>query len=793
MKKFITVMTAVVMAFIMAFINPVQTFASNADSAVYISEFKVGMGKNASTAEAALEGYTIITDGNGNKVDFNDNAGGGWGSKGEKVVFIGYKTTSNRSEAVTDIGLMNMKGGYKIEDYDSLMEDYLNIQIIPFVDKFMAAVREYRENYHSSNPANQERAAYIHDVLNKFTDDDCKDAPLGDLLLNETKYEMGDEAYNALSDAEKAKHADIVTIVAQANGMATLTIENLLVRASDTEETTWIERLSETTYDDLLEGTGLSLSKAKKELDKLYNDDAMRILDMWDTFKEQLENYDEASARLDELQNKDLSALKATIENFNLETATDEQSKAYGEAVAELKVHSEELTNVIADVMCKEYLESIDYEDGTLLDFFTMTSEEIDEDISVIYPMVASLSEGQRAGLDFLTMEDLVVLGATDENGYKEAAYDELLPTSIYENVDRGIYAKGGVGLTSDAIRTRALEELAQKQDNPYLSTLSYVMMGVTAACFAAFCTTLGFAIQTSRAMSSMAANVSSLTAQLAETQSQIAFMNNQLAVAAEKGMIEAGRNYGRVMMNLSSSASDTTVELASATDNLARMSSKSTTCSRLATGVGVVVILLIAFTTYLSYRDMVNHYKVEFTPIPRYMVDEKDITAFNSRGEKIVIKNQAAYYRAVTCNRNDKDEFYNTLGDIADLNGDVGQQWLAMYCARNDAEAPILADSLKVVAGNSQIPAGYSKGAHMFGTDAAENINNTLYIWNSGAKSIYLYYKQAEAIIPSLAGSGFSGGVVALSAGAGLGVGALASGLLVNAFSKRKKKEEQE
>ena len=79
-----------------------------------------------------------------------------------------------------------------------------------------------------------------------------------------------------------------------------------------------------------------------------------------------------------------------------------------------------------------------------------------------------------------------------------------------------------------------------------------------------------------------------------------------------------------------------------------------------------------------------------------------KDITAFNSRGEKIVIKNQAAYYRAVTCNRNDKDEFYNTLGDIADLNGDVGQQWLAMYCAKNDAEAPILADSLKVVAGNS-------------------------------------------------------------------------------------------
>ena len=60
---------------------------------------------------------------------------------------------------------------------------------------------------------------------------------------------MGDDAYNALPDSEKAQHADIITIIAQSNGIATLMIENLLVRAADAEETTWIERLPICTHD----------------------------------------------------------------------------------------------------------------------------------------------------------------------------------------------------------------------------------------------------------------------------------------------------------------------------------------------------------------------------------------------------------------------------------------------------------------------------------------------------------------------------------------------------------------
>ena len=746
------------------------------------------MGKSSGAAAAALEGYTIISDKNGNYIDFNNNAGGGWGSKGEKVVYIGYKTTTDRQNAITDIALMNMKGGYSVEDYDALMDSYLKEQIIPFVDSFMAAIREYRENYKFGNAANKTRANYIHDVLNKFTDDDCDGKGLGDLLLNETKYEMGDDAYDRLSESEKANHADIVTIIAQANGKATLVIENLLVRGADSNENTWIDRLAETTYDDLLEETGLSLTKAQKELDKLYYDDAMRILGMWDTFKEQLDHYDEATAKLEEFEAKDYSEQIDIIETTDLLTASEEQAAAYGQAVAEMKVDAQQMSNALADVLCKDYLESVETEDGTLLDLFTTPSSEIDADITMIYPVVASLSEGQRAGLDLLTLEDLVVIGSTDEKGYQSADYDTLTPASIYDNVDRAIYAKGGVGLTSDALRANAAGLVLESSET--FSPLTYAMICLSGVSMMAFVISLGYSISTAMTVSATSAKISSLTAELATANSHY-WMLDMTYLQASLAHLPSETALKTVVDTTKAWAEETEAVIAENSKYLARLQEKSSFCNKLSAGLGVAMIVLVAVTTYLSYRDLVNYYKVEFTPIPRYMVDEKDITSYNANGEKIVIKNQSAYYKVVTCNRTSSDEFYGTLEDAADLNGDVGSQWLALYCAKNEAELPILADSLNVVTGNPEVPAGYTAGVHMFGTGAAENINNPLYIWNSAAKSVYLYYKTADGKSPSLAGSGFSAGTIALSGGTGLIAGALISWILFRGMDKKKKETE--
>ena len=120
-----------------------------------------------------------------------------------------------------------------------------------------------------------------------------------------------------------------------------------------------------------------------------------------------------------------------------------------------------------------------------------------------------------------------------------------------------------------------------------------------------------------------------------------------------------------------------------------------------------------------------------------------------------------------------------------------MGQQWVALYaCRDNKVEQPILADSLKAVTGSSEIPAGYETGIHMFGSDSAFNLNNRMYDWNQSAKSIYVYFqvdKTAPVQEASTAGSAFSGGWIALAAVAGMGLGALVTGVSMKTVRRKK------
>ena len=776
-----TSFVSLTLAVIMALMNPVKALASNTAETVYLSEIRVGMGKSSSEAANALEGYTIVTDDKGNKVDFNSDAGGGWGSKGEKVVYIGFKTTTSRKDAITDIALMNMKGSYSIDDYDALMEDYINEQITPFVNGFCVAIKEYRENYDSSFPANKARADYVHALLNKITDDDCGGAGLGDLLLNKTKYEMFDDQYNALSDEEKKQHVDIVTLFAQANGKAVLIIENLLTRAADTNKNTWIERFTEKTYEDLLKDTGLSLSSAKKELDKLYYDDSMKVLDMWDILREQLLNADQDQEYLDSMEARDNSEVEEKIRTAENDFTEKNLSDAYAAAVENAN-ETMEIYDKLCNVAARDFLSEVEYGDGTLYDFFTQTAEEIEDDVTVLYPLTKALSNGQKAGLEFVSLRDLVLIAGTGENGYKNESADSFPGGSVYEGVDRGIYQKGGVGMTTDA--RRSVKSPAEDDSSGSLfHWYTYAMMGLAGAAAIGCITTF---------IVNRIVNVSKINfwTEYMNRVFTAGTVDNDFYILGLQDIWLSKQNELNIAKSewVANAAAEDKALVESA---ISHFQGRSSMCKWLGTGLGAALIIITAITVYLSYRDMVNHYKVEFTPIPRYMVDEKDITAFNEYGEKIVIRNQAAYYKAALCKWKSSDEYYNIVGDVADLNGDVGKQWLALYYAKNEAEMPVLANSLKVVTGNSEIPANYSKGVHMFGVGATENINNTLYIWNSSARSIYLYY-QLDTKSASLTGSGFSVGNIALSGGIGLGAGALISGFLVKAFEKKKRRKEE-
>ena len=765
MKWLIRVLIALFMAIIMAATLPVQVFAESNEEK-YISEVQIGVGKSSSDAEKALDGYEILKDDSGNYADLNQKAGAsGIGSKGERVVYMGIKRTKNRAEAITDLAVMNMKGGYSVEDYEALMEKQMSNQIIPFVNGFLAVIEEYRANYNSSFAANKERAKYIHDMLNKLRDDDCGGAGLGDLLLNETKFEMGDKAYDALSETEKNKHADILTIIAQSNGNATLMLENLLTRAADTSEDTWIDRFVNVTYDDLVDKTELTPSKANKLLAKQYDDKANEILNMWDGITTVLSSYDEY---MEFVQNFDFTAYKKAMDRVaqSYDSATDEEKKEMYEALADEEVKFYDAQEKLQYIAIHDKLENTEYDGGTLLDFFSADSEEIEENITVLYPLVASLSDGQKAGLEFLTLTELIASALTDNQGYKSAKTDIMKETSIYEGVNREIYEEGGVALTSDALRTDAL--LKQSTDDSLLSgwtIASYVVTSALAASLVYTAIRWKFLVSNKTVV-----EASQSVTEFAEELEHTGYYDDPI-----NGIMYDSKYYEQKILANNSNPDSEIVNIATANSRI---------CKYLTIGFSVAVIIMISISIYLTYRDMVNRYKVNYTPIPRFIIDEKDLIGYNSKGEKIVLKNQAAYYKAVFCNRKAGDEYYKTVGNVADLNGDVGQQWLALYAERNEAEAPILADSFICVK-NTEIPSGYKTGIHMFGTQTAENLNNPLYVWNSSAPNVYVYFKTEEAVA-STAGSNFTLGSLAITGSAGIALGAAVTALGIK-VKKRK------
>ena len=780
-KRSICAFVAAALSAVMIMLPPMQVMAAETEPVTateYISEVRIGVGKTMEEAEKSLEGYTILKNGD-NNADLNEKAGGGMGSQGERVVLLGYKTTTDKSEAVTDLALMNMKGGYSVSDYEALMEKQMKEQIIPFVKNFQAAIDEYRENYNSDIEANKQRAKYIHDILDKFIDDDTGKG-LGELLLNETKFEMGDAAYNKLSDAEKKNHADILTILAQSNGKATLMMENLLTRAADTEEDTWLDRFAGTTYQDIIDSSDMLPTEAKDEIAKLYDDDTKKIIGLWDEFSEDLNGYDEAVKIVEAFDESKYKAAFDEMAKMDENTSAEDADRIMNE-YAEQQVKMNDAMYKSRLIAVHDKLEETEYGDGTMLDFFSRDADEVED--TEIYPLVASFSDGQRSGLDFVSLQELIVIALTTDEGYADASLDNLEKTSIYAGVDRGIYEKGGVALTSEAERKKKAA-MQVEDDKTFFSPWTIAGMAVTAVSFAAF---TGSAV-------SWARNASKLKAVNAEI--NLDLIELEMAYRSNSGNRKIAWGVNDVYAN--NPELKTQFEL---------YSSKTSLAKSLSIGFGVAMIVLAGVTTYLTYRDMQAYYKVDFTPIPKYMVDAKDITAYNAKGEMEVIKNQSAYYKAVECNRTSGDEKYKNIGKFADMNGDVGKQWLALYAVKNEAMAPILADSLLAVVGNTDLPAGYTTGIHMFGSDSAFNLNDSKYVWNANASKVFVYFNVDDKPVStstgasvgtntdsaSVTGSVFTMGNLVLSAGIGLVLGAGIVALVFIAMKPKKKEEKAE
>ena len=729
LKKTFKAALSLVLAMVLTFSTCANVLAAS-NKSTYIKDVVLSYGKTADEAKAWLteNGYEIL--------DYDLNEGADDTFSTARAVYLGYTTTNNAEEAITDMRLMNMKGGYSVQDYQMLLEDQkANIKL--FMDNFIVAINEYRANY----KAGQGRAVAAHDMLNLLYDDDSQQY-MGDALLNKIKEEYTDEEWSALSEDEQAKVADMTTILMQANSDAVLTIEQTLATATDTGDTLWIDRYeSAGSYDDMLdaimEEKNLSVNEAEKALAAEYDEDAKTIAAQFETYKDYLEKY----------TNSDISFenTEAEIEAYQAEHADFDQVNWFAAGTQ---------YELISRLM----------NDGISL-YELVTSEDYDvkgADSYLLYPLVSCLTEGQRACLELLPMYQVVALGINNDAAAEEgmeSLTDELtekLKTSIYDGVDRTIFG-GDVALTNEAIRLQAAT------GKNAVDTGWDHISGASIALYASFAVSLAMTV------GAWVANAHFYNLQVEYSSMAYNIGAAKAAVADNVEKITAG---GATMDQINT-YNQAAMDARDAVRVGARAQGWATFFKYAGIAMTCISVVLIGLSLWSTYNDLKDYYNAEFTPIPMHMVDENT----NDSGEKVY-----TYYDAVKCNRVEAGfvtDANKLLGDYGDINGDVGRQWVALYTTKDKAAGDPITSVPVVQYKSSDIPKESSTALSMFGENVAQNLTNEQlgYTYDDDMGGIYMFYNVDES---AFAGSVFSDSsyiLISVAAAAVIGVAAFFAG----------------
>ena len=729
-KKLFRTLVSLILVITLCIGTCVNTFAASSHGSNYIKDVIISYGSSADEAKKWLtdNGYEVL--------DYNLNEGADDTFSAARAVYLGYITTEDAADAITDMKLMNMKGGYSVQDYQIMLDEQKdNIRI--FLENFKTAVKEYRTNYN----AGQERAIAAHDMLNLLYDDDTQQN-LGDLLLSKIKEEYTDEEFAALSDEEQAKTADMTTILMQANGNAILVMEQLIAMATDDGDTLWTTRYQGAkSYDDMLDelmqSENLTMNDAEKQLAAEYDGDAKKIA-------ANLENY---RAYLEYYTNSDLS-----FDN------TTEEMEAY------INAHEDfNYSQWCAVGTQYELLKALKNDGISLLDL--ITSDEYDmenDDRYMLYPLVASLTEGQRACLDFLSTYQLVSLGLNDDATVKASmeemnitSIEGLQDISIYEGVDRTIFG-GDVALTGEAYRLQNSTGKSAYEDNsPIISTTSILLYGTFAASIVMTVLSCVYSSHLTGIAANLEAVAKNASAMSWTYKQYVTFFEGRLAECTEASKIaEATERVTDAKTKLQE-------QLTKESDAIAASKSASTWSNVMyyaKIGVTCAMVVLMAASLWSTYEDLREYYNAEFTPIPSNMVNQ----GVNENDEKVY-----TYYSAAKCNRAAQGMVTDNtkiLGDFGDLNGDVGRQWLALYTTKDAAAGDPITTDLIVQYNDTNIPDDHT-ALSIFCESSAQNLTNEKagYTYSDSKEGIYLFYGTDSN---AFAGSVFTNGKYVLVGG---------------------------
>ena len=468
----------------------------------------------------------------------------------------------------------------------------------------------------------------------------------------------------------------------------------------------------------------------------------------------------------------EVSALRNRLNDYaaadlKIDTATEEDiKKTFGDIENDIDAlikYREWLTAGTIYEGLNKY-EGGKYKKGELLNFFLEEHEP--EDVETFIPMAAALSEGQRSGLPFVDLEQLLTFAFTTANSWKnyveenKADFGKPEDISVYQNIDRGLYKDdGSVALTGAAQRANNTADGTTGTKEEQLDTIAKITAISWAATAGCILVTLG---------SMVVRNI------------LLKGFNGDLEIIYNKVMYNNFLKLAKGWCNTESIKTLTKMRFA----------------IQLTRVLQVLTLAVAVFSAVMTVIDLTRDKSIEQLPIPNYLVDNYTDADGGS---------YALNYKAVECNRMEYfgADYKKQKGNSADLNANEGKQWIVLYASKNSmAGKPLTPDF--VIQDSNKAPNSYEGNVHLIGEKGAVNVVSNAFkqystfstVWQNitGDYSKYIFSKLSNDIktydesAGNMTASSFNSGMIAIFGFGGLILGG-ALGAVITILVKRKKK----
>ena len=741
-KKAIRVLISLVLVVTLCITTCTSAFAATSKQS-YISDIVIVSAASADEAETKLkeQGYKLMSSSNLN-------------ASLEKGMYLGYKSTINRDEAITDISAMNMNGKYSFSDYEVLMKQ-MKENVSATIDGLVPMITRYRENYKSGAAI----AVEVHDILNKFYEDDSQKY-MGDYLLS-----------CDLKDTE-----DITKVFMQGYSPFIVNIQQLLFLAGENKgDRNWIEKMAASDPDFLLDtyiDSYPTPNKAYTALAAKYGDVAETLKLTWNTFYENLSKIksqyfkdNEDKAELNEI------VLNKKLDDVAKEEVTEVNNKMTGSevnAAIDETVNSAGVYDNVIDVNLITYLDSLEYGDGTMLTFFMRDAEEVDD--MELYTLAYYMGSNLTAQVFNVGLQQVISRTIVDGSDTSKSDFNEINKTlagveeiSIYDGVDRSLF-ENGVALTSATTQKYVSSGKSWSDDllgrifQPSLSefkwtdyfafyVLPMVACGITWFALHVVNVAIDQSIVASFAARQAGEGAVGIIKSVEEVSEKMTLIYNEPTLtrtsgplsylAFGKGSFASGKAGMRVLQVVKGAFFVLTV-------------------------ASMVTSVVMLFVT-LASDDYSGPAK--YSAVPNHIVD----TVSTKNGND---------YVAYNCVK-------NLSGSAGDLNNYVGKTgWLVLFYTKDQTVGAPITTDMKIVTGSSKAPLDY-ENITMFGEESAINLTSKDFTGvDDKAGGTYMYFNRGDV---STTASVFSNGNFAISVGAGA-VAGIIIGMLLQKPNKNKK-----